>query len=352
MTNKKECVLAIRFSALGDVAMTIPELYDACIASPDTTFVMLTRPNARSIFANPPANLHLETPDLDRYKGLIGLIRLYRYLKRKWHFTVMVDLHDVVRSQVLRALGRLDGVRIGRIRKGRGSKRALTRRLHKLLVPLRATTDRYRDAFIEARLPQLGAIRSIFPESGADPSLFAAASPPRRPGEHWIGIAPFAKHPGKIYPPAKMEEVVAHFASVPDTKVFLFGFGQEEGSILSAWSEKYRGVTDLSALRLGMTAEMALMSHCDAVVSMDSANMHLASLAGTRVVSVWGATHPYAGFMGWHQNPADAVQLDMTCRPCSIFGNKPCLRGDYHCLHGISPQMIIDRINNDASLAE
>ena len=93
-----------------------------------------------------------------------------------------------------------------------------------------------------------------------------------------------------------------------------------------------------------MSDELILMSHLDVMVSMDSSNMHMASLVGTKVVSIWGATHPYAGFMGWRQSEENAVQLDMPCRPCSVYGNKPCLRGDYACMNNISPEMIIEKI--------
>jgi ADP-heptose:LPS heptosyltransferase len=86
------------------------------------------------------------------------------------------------------------------------------------------------------------------------------------------------------------------------------------------------------------------MSHLNAMISMDSANMHLASLVGVPVVSVWGATHPYAGFMGWKQSPVNAVQLDMPCRPCSVFGQKPCRRKDGACLRGIMPERVIEKV--------
>ena len=89
------------------------------------------------------------------------------------------------------------------------------------------------------------------------------------------------------------------------------------------------------------------MQHLDVMVSMDSANMHLASLVATPVVSVWGATHPYAGFMGWNQKMDNAVQLNMRCRPCSIFGNKPCQRGDYACLTAIKPDVIINKVEEN-----
>ena len=57
-----------------------------------------------------------------------------------------------------------------------------------------------------------------------------------------------------------------------------------------------------------MRTELNLMSHLDVMLSMDSANMHLASLVNIPVVSVWGATHPYAGFMVSPQNPLKAQE--------------------------------------------
>ena len=86
------------------------------------------------------------------------------------------------------------------------------------------------------------------------------------------------------------------------------------------------------------------MSHLDVMLSMDSSNMHLASLTGTPVVSVWGATHPYAGFMGWGQTEEYAVQIPLDCRPCSVYGQKPCLRGDYACMRNIAPEAIVEKV--------
>ena len=162
-------------------------------------------------------------------------------------------------------------------------------------------------------------------------------------GEKWIGIAPFAAHKGKIYPLEKMERVIELLLErEPNCRIFLFGGGAEERELLTQWESRHDRCT--CALLGSLYNELVLMSHLDTMVSMDSANMHLASLTGTRVVSVWGATHPFAGFMGWNQSPADAVQTTLPCRPCSIFGNKPCLHGDYPCLHSITPEEIVERV--------
>ena len=94
-----------------------------------------------------------------------------------------------------------------------------------------------------------------------------------------------------------------------------------------------------------MHQELILMSHLDVMISMDSANMHIASLTATPVVSIWGATHPYAGFLGWGQLNSSVIGLDMDCRPCSIYGQKRCKKGDHPCLRGIAPQTVVDKVS-------
>ena len=96
----------------------------------------------------------------------------------------------------------------------------------------------------------------------------------------------------------------------------------------------------------GLKEELSLIYQLDVMISMDSANMHLASLVNTPVVSIWGATHPYAGFMGWNQRIDNAVQIDLPCRPCSIYGKKPCYRNDFACMNQITPETIVEKVNH------
>lgn len=338
-------VLVTRFSALGDVAMTVPVLYEACMANPKTRFVMLTRASVAGIFVNPPENLVIEGVDLKKYKGVRGLWKLGAELERNYGIDTVLDLHDVVRTKVLRFFMRLRKVKVFSIDKGRKEKRRLTRRRDKVLLPLKTTIERYAAVFSAAGLKMGGAFRSIYQDKPADVTLFASVSSPKKEGERWIAIAPFAKHKGKIYPRPLMEKVIEHFDKAAGHKLFVFGAGDKEREIIAEWAKKYLSVVNMADKRLGFPGELALISQCDVMLSMDSANMHFASIAGTRVVSVWGATHPYCGFTGWRQNPNDCVELDMVCRPCSVFGNKPCARGDYHCMWGINPGIIISRLS-------
>ena len=133
------------------------------------------------------------------------------------------------------------------------------------------------------------------------------------------------------------------FWADPAVKVFLFGGGKKEQEVFDTWIAKYPSIVSMIG-KLNMCTELNLMSHLDVMLSMDSANMHLASLVNIPVVSIWGATHPYAGFMGWKQLPINTVQLDLPCRPCSVYGQKPCWRRDYACLKNITPEQVIEKI--------
>ena len=342
-------VLVTRFSAIGDVAMTIPVLYTVCRANPATHFVMVTRPSMARMMVNPPDNLTLHAADVSHsYRGLGGMRRLMRELiQSHGTFDAMADLHNVLRTIMLGTMLRLKGVKVCRLNKARSRRRALTRTRNKILLPLTPQSARYTEVFNRLGLNTQGSpFTSIWGDGvKGDPAACAAITPAKSSDERWIAIAPFAAHRGKVYPPELMHSVVSSMAAIPGNRVFLFGGGDTEQAILSTWADP-PNIISLAGQRHGFPVELALLSHMDAMVSMDSANMHLASLVGVRVVSVWGATHPYCGFRGHNQSDSTAVQLSMTCRPCSIFGNKPCHRGDYHCLAGISPAAIIEKVNS------
>ncbi len=333
----------MRFSALGDVAMTIPVIYSLAEKYPDVEFTILTQKVPSKLFFAPPPNvraMYVETKDLHR--GFWGIFKLFSHL-RSYHFDAVVDPHRVIRTYWLCSLFRLIGVRVVAIDKGRGEKRIVTSRHYKILQPLKSTFDRYFLAFKRLNLTVEPTFRSIYKE-GVDSSSLLTSLTPAKQGYHWIGIAPFAKHEGKIYPIEKMEKVVAHFAKKENYKIFLFGGGDEELAIFHLWTRRYANVVSLVATSPGFEVELALISQLDVMLSMDSANMHLASLVSTPVVSVWGATHPYVGFLGWNQSLENIIEVKMSCRPCSVFGNKPCWRGDYACLNRITPNDIIAKI--------
>jgi ADP-heptose:LPS heptosyltransferase len=335
-------ILIIRFSAIGDVAMTVPVVDSLARQYPANNYTVVSQSFLYPLFAHCPDNVRFAGVDLRTgYRGAPGMYRLYRELLKQ-KFDAVADLHDVLRTKMLRILFRWSGLKVKHINKGRKEKRQLTGKGHKIFRQLKPVTERYADVFRALGQPLAPLdFRSVF---GASRGNFSNIEP--LTGEKsgvWAGIAPFAKHRGKIYPLDCTEQVVAHFAGRPDVKVFLFGGGTSEKEILEAWCAKYPQTVSVVG-KLNMPDELILISYLDVMLSMDSANMHLASLTATPVVSVWGATHPYAGFYGYNQSPANTVQADLFCRPCSIYGNKPCYRKNTECLAKITPQTVIDKM--------
>lgn len=337
-------VLIVRFNALSDVAMTVPVVYSVCAAHPDLRFIMLTQPVASTLFVNKPSNLEVVAVDVkDKYKGIMGMRKLYGDMKKQYGIDVCIDLQGNSQSRALGFFCRLGGVAVERIDDGSRGQKELTRQKNKRMFPLISFRERYREVFYRAGFTFTETFKSLFEGEKASSSIFAEITPPKKDGETWIAVAPFAKYPGKVYPLPMMKKVVDELASWDNVKLFLCG-SAEEHKILAEWEKEYDNVISIAVKKYGFPLELSLLSHCDVMLSMDSANMHLASLVCVPVVSVWGATHPYCGYMGWHQDMRDVVQLNMICRPCSVFGDKKCWYNDFFCLNGISPALIISHI--------
>lgn len=333
--------LVIRLSAIGDVAMTLPVVYSVARLNPEHTFTVLTQTFLMSIFMNRPKNVRvLGINTRSSEKKLIGLLKFASALAR-YDFDSVLDLHDVIRTKIIRTFFQLKGKKVFVVDKARKEREALVRPNNKVKTPLRQVVDRYADVFRTAGLRYEAIFTSLF--EGYLPELAPIEAFAGTKSGKWIGIAPFAKHTGKIYPIEQMEEVVAALSKTGEMEIFLFGGRGYEEAILEEWAYRYPHVKNVVG-HFNLDQELVLISKLDLLVSMDSANMHFASLVGTRVLSIWGATHPYAGFYGYHQSPEDCLQVDLPCRPCSIFGQKPCLRGDWACMNQITFEQILAKI--------
>ncbi|WP_432714407.1 glycosyltransferase family 9 protein [Pedobacter sp.] len=332
-------LLVIRFSAMGDVAMTAPVIRELIEQHPQTTIVMATRGLFQPFFKGiDQLHVHSFNPKM-QHKGFFGLLKYFVELKQQ-DITAVADLHNNLRSTILCILFFLCGKKICRVDKGRTDKKKLTRKVNKVLQPLKTTVERYADVFRKLGYPIKLSYQLRKQLITANPALHPFLGEVKT--QQFIGFSPFAQHAQKVYPLAKTEMVLLKLAEL-GYKVFVFGGGDAEKAIAAAWESKHQNIVSVIG-KLNLEAELALITHLDLMVSMDSSGMHLASLQGIPVISIWGATHPFAGFMGYGQSINDAVQIDLECRPCSIYGNIPCYRGDFACMNNLSPIIVIDKI--------
>jgi ADP-heptose:LPS heptosyltransferase len=338
-------LLIIRFSSLGDVAIAVPVL--AALSkqyAAQVEITLVSRADYSGLIEGFTSNIRFHAAYFNGiHKGFWGLFKLWKALNSQ-KYDVIIDLHDNIRSRILSFLFYLKGSSCFTVNKGRKEKRALVSR-KVIRKPLKPTYRRYMDVFQSAGY-SLKAFNAVTSEK---PIKLSAAERTTLFGEkkrYWLGIAPFAKHEWKIYPTEKMEKVVAYLAHRKDCSVFLFGRGEQELQLFKTWCERYPNLelhTEYS-----LSTELKLMSCLDLMVSMDSANMHLAALAGIPVISIWGATHPDAGFYGLYQKDSNIIQIDdLNCRPCSIYGNKPCYRKDFACMNWIDPERIVRKIEEE-----
>jgi ADP-heptose:LPS heptosyltransferase len=339
--NTEMRLLVIRTSSMGDVALTTPVLSGMRKQYSDVELVMVTRSAFKSFFTSIDG-IRLFCPDLKmRHKGFTGLINLYRDISSQAQYDYVIDLHDVLRSRILRLFFRLSGVPVAVLDKGRSEKRYLINGKKK--IRLKHTVERYCDVFLKAGFPvRLSDEISIVPSSEA---LAFIGSIIETQGVLNIGVAPYAKHKLKMWPEEYMAELLRLISEKQKCRFWLFG-GMDESERLEAFQTRIEGAVNMAG-KLNLDQELTLMSKLDLMISMDSSNMHMAALSGTRVISIWGGTDPMTGFGAWQQPDDFAVRIpvnELECRPCTVYGKGKCRRKDFACMNWLTSERVYEKI--------
>lgn len=346
--NKEQRILVIRLSAMGDVAMTIPVLLAFKRTYPTVRISVLTRPFLAKMFHS----LDVEVIPIDTkgaHKGIIGLLRLSRTLK-KYNFSAVADLHNVLRTKILKLFLFLSPVPFEQIDKGRAEKKALTRTGNKIFRPLKTTIERYTEVFEKLGFPLQLQYSDVLERQEIPQEITKELGVKK---SAWIGIAPFAAHQGKQYPIEQMETVIEELAKERNTEIMLFGAPGMEAKELEKLEAAYPGVYNMAG-KIEFDKELALISNLDVMLAMDSGNGHLAAAYGVPVITLWGVTHPYAGFAPFGQPESHSLLADREKYPeipTSVFGNK-WPEGYEKCMGIIPPSLVIQTIRESLDQAK
>jgi ADP-heptose:LPS heptosyltransferase len=247
-----------------------------------------------------------------------------------------------LRSKVVSSLVALSGKKVATVDKGRAEKAALTRAENKIFKQLPTMFERHVKVFetlgfaVDLKAP-------VFPEKAVLDSEISSLI--RENYKKLIGIAPFAQYDSKVYPLDLMQEVIAELALDKNTKIVLFGGGKKEIEILDSLSKDKENVINVAG-KIKFQQELQLISNLDVMLSMDSGNAHIAAMLGVKVITLWGATHPFAGFLPFNQPLENALVSDRNLfpkLPTSVYGNKK-VAGYDDAMRTISPEMIIKRV--------
>ena len=311
---KLKHILVLRFSAMGDVAMTVPVLRALMAQHPELKITVVTRSFFKPFFQDLKSASIYEADFKRKHKGILGLYKLSKELK-KLRFDAVADLHNVLRSKILKLF--FFGKKVVQLDKGRAEKKALTSGVS--FKQLKTTHQRYADVFEDLGFT-VDLSNPIFPKPKTLTEKLSTFISNK--SFKTIGIAPFAAHESKMYPLEQMETVIEELSK--DYNVVLFGGGAKEIALLNQLETKYNNVTSVAG-KLNLEEELILISNLDLMLAMDSGNAHMAAMLGKKVITIWGVTHPFAGFAPFNQTIDFALTADRTqfpLIPTSIYGNK------------------------------
>ena len=334
-------ILVIRLSAMGDVAMTVPIIRAFVAQHPTVKITFLSKAFLKPLFDD-IENVHFYAADVkNKHKGVVGLHKLSKELKAL-NITHIADLHNVLRSKILRSFFKFTLKTIAVIDKGRAEKKALTRTENKIFKQLKTSHQRYADVF-----EKLGfRVDLSHPKILEKPQLLKKVTTiATEKNKKWIGIAPFAAFEPKMYPIDLMKEVISTLSN--KCQIYLFGGGETEIKILSEIERQNMNCVSVAG-KLNLAEELNLIAHLDCMLAMDSGNAHFAAMQQTPTITLWGGTHPYAGFAPFNQ-PKDYCLLPDLEKypniPCSIYGNKNC-DGYKDVMRTILPESVIKKIED------
>ncbi|MCW5514633.1 glycosyltransferase family 9 protein [Muriicola sp. Z0-33] len=326
---------------MGDVAMVVPVLNNLLLQYPDLKITFVTRKFFAPMFSSMERVSVFEADVNGKHKGLLGLWRLYRALKKEQPDAI-ADLHKVLRSAILKFFFSFTSIPVRQINKGRQEKKSLTSLKKKVFEPLKSTHQRYADVFRDLGYPLELDTSKVLPKRGLSKKVLELT------GDHerkWVGIAPFTAYEGKMYPLELMKTVIKELNNTNGYKIFLFGGGKAEVNTLNAIEGEYRGAKNIAG-KLNFEEELSLISHLDVMLAMDSGNGHLAAMFGVPTVTLWGITHPHAGFSPFGQPTEYALLSDreqFPAIPTSVYGNK-YPQGYESAMSSIAPETVVQKM--------
>jgi ADP-heptose:LPS heptosyltransferase len=330
---------------MGDVAMTVPVILLLLNQYPHLRLTVVSKPEFKEFFSKIPSCNFFSVETGGRHKGISGLWNLSNDILQLKPDGI-ADLHDVLRTKILSIFFKLkSSVKIATIDKGRKEKNKLCRKeKNKKLIPLKSTHQRYADVFknLGFNIHLTKEASFLTPEKSQRTTEFLNSFS----GKILIGLAPFARYKGKTYPLDLTIELIDILLKEKQ-EIYLFLFGSKTDLLnLERLKNLAIGRIEIISDHHSLSEQLSIISSLKLMISMDSANMHIASMLNVRVLSLWGYTHPFLGFYGWQQQPEDAFLPDYEQYPTlpSSTNGSHTYQDIENCMRSIAPKKIADKI--------
>lgn len=337
-------VLVQRYSALGDIFILLPILQQLKMHYPEIELGFISKPFVEPLFKELDIKFY-PAKTKGKHKGLKGLNRLARELAKDFKPDLVIDAHSVLRSMILSRSFQLQGIKVESIRKERKARKQFLKASAESRIPLQAFSQLHLDTLARAGF-KFPFDRNNIPIAPYSLGSETAVWWEQNKASQNIGLAPGARHLSKAWPSHHFIDLLRETKKA-DRRFFLFG-GPDEVESLKKIGEESGADYQVIAGKFSLDQEIALCKNLNAFVSNDSSNMHLAAWSGIPVISLWGGTHPTAGFAPYGNEDLQMGLADeaLDCRPCSIFGTSECKRGDFACLQDLKPNSVAEKLRS------
>ena len=310
--------------------MIIPMIRAFKRAFPDAELSILSKAFPLAVFSSENC-LNTIAFDPLKHRGLLGLWQLSKSIVAEG-ITDVADLHFSLRSRILCLLLRRRGLNV--------SQRTKQRRLRRQWTSKRPKPKKRLDTQVQAYLKTIAQLGFVLEEKALLDEMVKNRVSSK---SQKVGIAPFAAHIHKTYPIGLTAELLKDLSKKYQT--VLFGAKGTESQQFDQWVSE--GIAHENAAMLSFEMQLQEMQSLGVMISMDSANGHIAANYGVPVITIWGATAPSCGFSVLAQPNENQFQPDpekYPFLPSSIFG-KSTFKGYETAMESIDPKAILKRVD-------
>tara|TARA_B100001250_G_scaffold337428_1_gene304230 strand:- start:966 stop:1973 length:1008 start_codon:yes stop_codon:yes gene_type:complete len=330
--NKKNKILVIRFSSIGDIVLTTSFLETIKSKFINSEIHFLTLDKFAPILDMQP-NIN-RVISLSNSTDLIGLLRFKKYISLA-RYNYVYDLHSSLRSKFL-TFG-LD-VDIKTINKPR-LLRFILFQFHKNKFPKNFSTIMMYHQCINfdssIKFPDTKLVVSKAEQVCARNFLNE-----NKVRDSFVVLIPGAAWPQKQWYSSRYGKVINKIVKKTGKDIIMLGGKNdkicEEISLINNHVINFAGDTDLREA-------MAIISLSDIVFGSDTGLMHIAESLGKPVSMILGPTSVETGGGTYLKDSAN-IESDVWCRPCSQNGSLKCFRSSQYCMDYISTEIVTDSV--------
>jgi lipopolysaccharide heptosyltransferase II len=336
--EKIKSILIIRMSAIGDIILSSPVIDSLREYFPEARLDYLIKKEHESLVKYHPGLDNVIA--FSKNDGLRGLNKLVRQFRAD-RYDLIVDLHGTLRSTYIRFVS--PGIMNRVYRKNSIERRILRWSEINLMDNAPRVCDRYYTALEDFGIARNGKKPKIYIDENSKSSIRKILDGQKKePAEKYLAISPGASYQTKRWPSKYFTEAASDIALEKDLKVLLLGGGSDRKiseKIADELSEKGLLGEDLSG-RLSLLESAAAISMSELLITNDSGLMHIADATGTPLVAIFGPTSKELGFYPIGEKAVVIEIFGLSCRPCSLHGDKTCPKIHHHCMEQITPKEV------------